>query len=68
MLKLGMKSEVRMEPIHWGEKEGIKLVFSPKLVLKGVSPLILDSIYLRLDFWSYASLNQTMSQYIMQIL
>ncbi len=28
------------------KKEGIKLVLAPKLVLAGVSPLVLDSLYL----------------------
>ncbi len=35
------------------KKEGIKLVFSPKLVLPGVSPLVLDSPYLCFHCTSY---------------
>jgi hypothetical protein len=35
-----------------GEKQGTKLIFSPKLVLKEVSPLYhLDLPYLHVDCW-----------------
>jgi hypothetical protein len=45
---------------HMGGKTGAKLLFSPKLVLRGVSPPVSDLPYLCLEFCSYSVLNQAL--------
>jgi len=50
------------ENCRQGKKQGTKLVFSPKVVLRAVSPRILDLPYLCLECSSYSSLNLTALQ------
>ncbi len=65
--KLGTKCEVQMKTIHVTKKQKknqvLKLVFSPKMVIMGVSPLVLNlHLYLHLRCWLvYSSFNQALS-------
>ncbi len=42
------------------KKQGTKLVFSPKLVFREVSPQVLDIPYQRLGYCPFPSLNQAL--------
>jgi hypothetical protein len=58
--KLGTKGDVVMKVVHMKKKQGTKLVFSPKLVFRGVSPQVLDIPNQRLGYCPFPSLNQAL--------